>query len=771
MTRLAMRFAAVLGAALALTGCSVLAPLPDPADTGQRLAAFPVDGLPLQQPVTLYWNDRAVPFIEARTDHDAAMALGLVHAHLRLGQMELLRHVSQGRLAEIGGPLAIDIDTSLRILDYGRAAPAIVASLPAESRAWLDAYLAGVNHYQANVRPLPHEFTLMGKAPEPWTAEDVITIGRLASTDVNWLVWFRLLEMRRRADWPAVWQRLVREGSSSAPSYDGEGHALLGPMQDLMTGFSKTGSNVVVVGGAHSRSGAALIASDPHLGLLLPNTWLLVGMKSPSFHMVGMMVPGLPFMALGRNPDIAWGGTNLRSANSDLFDISGLPASDITVRREPLAVRWWFDRELQIRETRFGPVISDAPMLPMPDGEMLALRWIGHDASDELTAMLRMNRARNWEEFTAAMSGFAISAQNMLYADRRGHIGQVMATHLPTRPQGPPADLALPPERLADWDAIVTSADLPQAYDPPAGFIASANNRGAEAAVPVGWFFSADDRVLRLQALVGRLIAGGGKLDAADLMAVQQDVYMASAAALNAALLARIDQAGIVPPAGSGAARVLAGMRGWDGHFTADSAGAVAYSATVANFLPAFYGEGDLAVVEASGRLESLVAADLAAAPPGILAGPLQAALDGAAGAVDSFATWGEMHRLALRHPMGLVPVLGERYRIGDHPAAGSSQTVMKSAHGITAERHDTRYGANARHVSDLADPNANWFVLLGGQDGWLNNANFADQVELWQAGEYIQIPMELPAVRAAFQRRTILQPGPAARPAADGAS
>ena len=125
-----------------------------------------------------------------------------------------------------------------------------------------------------------------------------------------------------------------------------------------------------------------------------------------------------------------------------------------------------------------------------------------------------------------------------------------MATHLPTRPQGPPADLALPPERLADWDAIVTSADLPQAYDPPAGFIASANNRGAEAAVPVGWFFSADDRVLRLQALVGRLIAGGGKLDAADLMAVQQDVYMASADALNAALLARIDQAGIVPPAG-----------------------------------------------------------------------------------------------------------------------------------------------------------------------------------------------------------------------------
>lgn len=778
MTRIPIRMAApaailaaVLTAVLALPGCSLLAPPPESQALPQRLAAFPTGGLPLDRPVTIYWNEQAVPFIEAETDHDAALALGLVHAHLRLGQMELMRHVSQGRLAEIGGPLAIDIDTSLRILDYGRAAPAIVAALPADTRSWLEAYLAGVNHYQANVRPLPHEFTLMGKDPEPWTPEDLITIGRLASTDVNWLVWFRLLEMRRRADWPEVWQRLVREGSSSAPSYAAGGRASLGPLQDILTGFSKTGSNVLVVDGAHSRSGGALIASDPHLGLLLPNTWLLAGLKSPGFHMVGMMVPGLPFMALGRNPDIAWGGTNLRSANSDLFDVSGLPDSEITVRSEPLAVRWWFDTAVQIRETRFGPVISDAPMLPVAEGDMLALRWIGHDVSDELTAMLRMNRARNWGEFTDAMAGFAISAQNMLYADRQGHIGQVMATHLPKRPPGLPADIALSPERLADWDAIVTSADLPQAYDPPAGFIASANNRAAEAAVPVGWFFSANDRVLRLQALVGGLLAEGRRLDATDLMALQQDVYMASAAALNAALLARIDAAGIQPAEGSEEAAVLAGMRGWNGSFTADSTGAVAYSAFLANFLPAFYTEPDLAVVEAGGRLETLVAADVAAAPQAALAAPLRTALAEAVDATGSFAVWGEMHRLALRHPLGMVPVLGARYRVGDYPAGGSSQTLMKTAHGITDQRHDTRYGANARHVSDMADPNANWFVLLGGQDGWLNSGNFADQVDLWQRAEYIRVPLEVPAVRAAFRRQTILQPGTGTRPAPGGSS
>ena len=759
MIRFLTRAAAPAAAAAILTSCAFLAPLPEAADTRQRLAAFPVRDLPVEAPVEIRWNDWAVPFIEAQSDHDAAVALGLVHAHLRLGQMELLRHVSQGRRGEVGGPLALDIDRSLRILDYGKAAPAIVASMPAETRAWLDAYLAGVNHYQDRVRPLPHEFQLMGKEPEPWTAEDLITIGRLASTDVNWLVWFRLLEMRRRDDWPDVWARLVREGTSSAPSYAGQDSAALGPLQDIMTGFAKTGSNALVVSGAHSRSGAALIASDPHLGLLLPNTWLLAGVKSPGYHMVGMMVPGLPFMALGRNPDIAWGGTNLRSANSDLFDLTGVPAAEISSRTEPLAVRWWFDSEVTIRESRWGPVISDAPMLPGTEGETLALRWIGHDVSDELTAMLRMNRASNWAEFTAAMAGFAISAQNMLYADREGHIGQVMATHLPSRPQGLPDRMVRPPEAIADWDEIVTSRELPKAYDPPAGFIASANNRGAEAQVPVGWFFSANDRVLRMQDMVGSAIAAGRKLDVPDLMAMQQDVYMSSAHALAETLVARIEAAGIRPSPDSAEARLLDRLRAWDGHFRVDSAGAVAFEAVLAKFLPAFYAPEELAVAEAGGRLAAMVREDVEAAPAAALDPALRTALAEAVPVAAEFPTWGDMHRLALRHPMGMVPVLGEAYRVGDYPTGGSTDSLMKTAHNVTDQRHDTRYGANARHVSDMADPNANWFVLLGGQDGWLNSRNFADQVDLWQDAEYIRMPLEIDAVRAAFPRSITLQP------------
>ena len=106
----------------ALAGCSLLKPLPKATTVEQRLSAMPTQGLPLQQPVSIYWDEHQVPFIQAATDDDAAFVLGLVHAHLRLGQMAIYRRIVQGRVAEMGGPLATDIDHGVRILDFGRAA-------------------------------------------------------------------------------------------------------------------------------------------------------------------------------------------------------------------------------------------------------------------------------------------------------------------------------------------------------------------------------------------------------------------------------------------------------------------------------------------------------------------------------------------------------------------------------------------------------------------------------------------------------------------------
>src|SRR5262249_35242518 len=139
---------------------------------------------------------------------------------------------------------------------------------------------------------------------------------------------------------------------------------------------------------------------------------------------------------------------------------------------ETVRTRWWFDSNVTVRETPYGPILSDAEILPKREGEMFALKWIGHYPSDEITAMLRVNRSRNWEDFRASLGGFSISPQNFTFADVKGNIGQVTATHLPKRSKELPADLVRPLGDAKAWDEIVTSRDLPSAYNPPSGFLA-----------------------------------------------------------------------------------------------------------------------------------------------------------------------------------------------------------------------------------------------------------------------------------------------------------
>jgi penicillin amidase len=750
-------------ASLLLAGCSFLTPLPKPTTVDERLAAMPTRDLPLAKPVVISWDDHQVPFIEAGSDEDLAFALGLVNAHLRLGQMELFRHLSQGRAAEMVGPIATDIDKSLRIMNFGRAAAGIEAALPPATRAWLESFVRGVNHYLVNARELPQEFKVLGLKREPWTVRDVLTAGRLAASDVNWLIWFAVLEMRKRPDWPEIWARLVREGGDSMVSFSGNTEAAL--LRDLIAGTGKTGSNSWVVSAALSKSGAPLMANDPHLGVQLPNFWIIVGMKSPSYHAVGLMIPGIPVIGVGRNPDIAWGGTNMRAAVSDLYDATKLIARGTTERTERIAVRWWFDDKVRVRETPLGPVISDAPVFADKTATPFVIRWEGHEVSDEVTALLKVSQAKGFEEFRAAFKGFAVSGQNMLYADKAGNIGEVMAVRLPGRGYATPPDLLLDPDDpKAAWDGRRDVMSLPASLNPPSGFLVSANNRPARTPVPVGYFFSPDDRVERL----GKLLGGGKRFGLEDFKTMQRDVHEPSAVAVRNLLLARLDASGIAAGAAGAEREVIAAIRAWDGTWQAGSRGALAYELFRYYVEQAVYARRfDPALAklyDGFARSTEIFTAELESDDQAALAVDLKAALAKAAGRLPAFKDWGDMHRLGLAHPLANIPLVGDKYRFGDLPASGSSDTVMKTAHSSTDQRHFTRYGSQARHLSDLADLDENYFVLLGGQDGWLGSANFIDQMPLWQDGGYIRVPLRPETVHAEFRRRMVLEPRPGTR-------
>lgn len=756
--RTGLRVLALFMVSAIASACALLGPLPSESSLDERLAAFPTEGLPLQGRTAIHWDSHQIPFIEAEHDGDAAFALGLVQAHLRLGQMEMFRRVSQGRIAEMGGPFASEIDHSLRILDFGKASAATEALLAPETRLWLERFVAGVNHYQEQAKTLPPEFAMLGLEREPWSVQDVLTFGRLAGTDVNWLVWFNLLNLRGREDWPELWARLVDNGSDSLPSFGADGEQIT--LGGIIGGLSRSGSNALAVAPQRSASGGAILASDPHLGIFVPNTWLVAGIKSPSYHAVGLMIPGLPIFGIGRNPDIAWGGTNMRAASSDLYDLSELDAAEVSERKETLKVRWWFDREITVRDTPYGPLLSDAPQLSDLAGPDFALRWTGHRPSDETTAFLKVSQAKDFEGFRRAFEDFALPGQNMLYADRAGNIGQIMAVQLPRRNGTVPDDVLIDPKGSeAAWETLEGVFELPHSLNPASGYLVSANNRPSNGKSKVGWFFSPDDRVERMAELLES--RDTHSLD--DIKALQRDVYMASSVALRDRLLAHIDALGIMAAASPSERAALAELRGWDGFYRTDSHGAVAYELLRDAFTSAFYrvtfGEQDWAAFANVGRIQTLLLEDIDKADPATLEQALTEAVAAMTDRVDDFANWGDMHRLRLAHPLAFAPVIGSRFAFADLPISGSSDTLLKTAHSRTSERHTTRYGANARFIADLSDPDATHVVLLGGQDGWLKSSTFLDQVPLWLSGDYVALPLSLDKVKGRARQSMELRP------------
>jgi len=313
--------------------------------------------------------------IEATDPHDLFMAQGYVHAQERMWQMEVWRHISSGRLAELFGPGSVDDDRFIRTLGWRQAAERDLALLAPKTRAVLDAYAAGVNAWLDTHRDnLGLAFVATGADPEPWTPLDTLAWGKVQAWNLGGNMTselFRYLADARLGD-PARTDELFpkREGSPVIVSADGGGEGApadgepppgeevplaegaarpsltddqLAAWADLgrhvgdpaaLAGLDTSdgglvsdhavGSNDWVVGPAMSTTGGALIANDPHLGISMPSVWYINGLHCAPvtatcpYDVAGVTFPGIPGVILGHNARIAWGATNVDPDVEDL---------------------------------------------------------------------------------------------------------------------------------------------------------------------------------------------------------------------------------------------------------------------------------------------------------------------------------------------------------------------------------------------------------------------------------------------------------------------
>ncbi len=746
---------------MSIASCSFVAVRIPFKSLSQRLESFPQTA-PIESSAQIRWSKRGVPFVEASSNRDGFFLLGATHAHLRLGQMELLKRLASGRISELIGPFAQDLDHTIRILDLGRNSMQVMSKMNEETREILSSFVAGINWYQKSLQSLPPEFEIFQMKREEWTEQDVILVTRLAGVDLSWMFYFGFLSIEGRDLRDSLWERFLREDDDSEridqliPSQSEE----IKHMSGLIRAFSRSGSNALAISGQRTLHGSALIASDPHLGTTVPNFWLLAGLRTPDFRVVGMMIPGTPFFALGRNEDIAWGGTNLRAISTHLYQVS---EEKLSVREETIRTRWWFDTTRIVRESSHGPIISDSPFFDNLS-ETIALNWVGHEAiSDEISSFLSANRARTFHEFMSSFESYGVSGQNMLYGDSEGHIGHLLAYQQPVLQEAEmTSQLIKNPDNIVE--SYRSAAELPHLFDPMSGYLSSANNQVFRTHIPISFSYANASRALRMS----EIIESKTRISIEDLKALQQDVTSIQSVQMRNFLLqfvGELESKQIYE--NPNAAAMYEALKNWDGLYSTDSRGALAFHLLLSHMVPEllqrlFPNESEHSIMlkgdlwyadlkEQLKRQEFIVE----------FSKMLTKSLLKMGKKFTKYESWGNFHQYRIQYPLGRIPVIGSRFRFDNFAAPGSNNTLYKSAHSFSAKPHFVSYGAQARFISDLSSLDENYFVLLGGQDGWLKAENFLDQLPLWKSGEYMQLPLSTRGIEQVTEICLSIEPSP----------
>ena len=760
--------------------------------------------------VTVRFDSLGTPHIAANSDVDAFRALGYLHARDRLWQMETQRRAAFGTLSEVFGGATVASDRYLRSLDIGRAADRSLALLPPETQLILDAYVAGVNRWiAAPTRPLPPEFQVLRVRPEPWTRRDVVGVARIMAWDLA--AAYTELGMARALtrvgperirelfpDYPADAPVTLPAGSYTYRGTEGRGdrgtgapgHGRMGPRgsravpsASLAAGdvpeipalaaevldavAMARGTNAWVIGPARSRSGKPILANDPHLVLRAPALWYVVAITCPSYQVAGATIPGLPPVILGHNRRIAWAWTNLEADDVDyvierltpdssqVLTIAGLVPTEAVY--DTIRVRNGPPVPFVLRRTPHGPLVPRDGVAGAPrDGmmEAVAMRWTAHEPSDELTAILALDRASDWASFLEAARGLKVPEQNWLYADVDGNIGYTATGRIPVRRSGIGV---LPTPGWTDegrWERFLDFDELPRALNPPEGFIVSSNNRVAGPEYP--WLLSSDWATPYRARRVRELLTTGGPFTADDVQRMQMDTLDLFARAMKELAASSAERAGFADRA--------ALLRAWDGTAGADREEPTLFYVWYRALQRLTFEDELGGPMTPSSRLHAWLFAgaspwfdDVRTSETEDLAALAERAMREAV-PMSGRRRWGEVHQTVARHALGEARPLDLllRLNLGPTPRPGSLYTVNVADFGGYSPPFTNTHAASLRHVVDLADPDAGRFIVTGGSSGNPVSARYRDQQPRWLRGELVTVPISPGRVQTASLLRLV---------------
>jgi penicillin amidase len=741
-------------------------------------ASFSVDvsSPELQEEVNVYLDDRLVPHVFAENDHDAYFVQGFLHAKFRLWQMQFQVLAASGRLCEVFGEKVGDNsvlekhDRKFRRMGMMLAAENSVKAMeevPGDKAA-MEAYAAGVNHYINQLSPAqyPIEFKLLDYAPEKWTPLHSAMFLKYMSYDLAAdLDDFEYTNLRNHLG-SALMEKVfpIQADSLDPISPKGTTYAVTTPIPVAPTNLDSlysndatgiayqtdkpdpdNGSNNWVVGGSRTASGRPILCNDPHLGLNLPSLWYEIQIVTPEYNTYGVSFPGAPSVVIGFNDSIAWGVTNSSRDVMDFYEIKFRDSSmneylyngewkKTAWRTETIRIRGKADYIDKIPMTVWGPVMYDGTYNnAMQNGKAYAIRWKAIDNSLELGAFKGLNRAKNYDDYLAAIRLFKCPGQNFVFASKQDTIAWWQQAVFPAKwkRQG---DFAMPGwDSTFRWQGMIGEEDNVHMKNPARGFISSANQMPADTSYP---FYMGGVHDVYRGFIINRMLHGMQGVTPDDMKKMQTDNYNVFAEMARPVMLLNIDEKSL----SSHAALLLDDVRRWNLRADMGEKGMTIFFNWWKNFADTVWADNlvrndklatpwpqDNTLFEAIAKDSAFSFIDNIKTPavetlPQMMTAALNKTAEQLKTATD--ITWGGYRNVRISHLLSGLPGFSRLHL----PIGGGNKII-----NATKETH----GPSWRVIVHMTDKTEAYGVYPGGQSGNPGSKFYDQFVDTWAKGEY----------------------------------
>jgi penicillin amidase len=771
--------------------------------TAVREVAQPVAGLEKSAEIIVdYWG---IPHIYAASKRDAFFLQGYNAARDRLWQIDLWRKRGLGLLAKDFGPDYVAQDRAARLFLYRGDMDREWAAYGPDGKSSAEAFVAGINAFVEEIdggrRPLPVEFRIAGTKPDLWRAEDVVRIRSHALTRnvisevqrarVACAAGLGADRLRRKLEpqWttqvPAgldpctIPKDVLRDYELATKSVTfakaGERRTSLDPetfFAEADAAASAVGSNNWVIAPSRTATGRPILANDPHREHSVPSLRYVVHLDAPGMSVIGAGEPALPGISIGHNEQIAFGLTIFAIDQEDLYVYETDPENPrayryqngfepMTVVRETIEVKGEAPRQVELLFTRHGPVVHAEP--EQHRAFVIRSVWFEPGTSAYFGSSEYMV-AKDWNAFSAAISHWGTPSENQVYADTAGNIGWIPGGRAPVRPNWDGL-MPVPGDGRYEWKGFLTQNELPQSFNPPAGFVATANEMNLPPDYPVaerkiGFEWADRSRITRIKEVLGAKTRGDSRVTLADAMALQNDDFTVNGRRLTN-LLAPLQSDD--PAVSQG----LALLKAWDHRASVDSAAAALFEvwmtkhlgkAVVAKATPAaarpLIAVPDIAaVVDLLEHPDASLGADPRAARDAVLLESLAAAVNELRqrlGPDPAGWTWGKLHHAQFVH--ALAPLADDATRaqltVGRLAMGGSAFSPRAAAY--RPSDFSVIHGASFRMVLDVGNWDQSVVVNTPGQSGEPYSPHYRDLAPLWAGGAYVPLLYSRAAVERA---------------------